>query len=108
MIKGVEISIDFVEFEGALTFGEAGKGAQVVKDFREGAVKYRGWIKRKYEASRRSGSAIVPLLESGGPLPIELELVNQNQELGAKSYRRMLKKKSDAGDHAEVDRLLSR
>lgn len=107
-IKGVEIGIEFVEFEADLTLGEGGKGTQVVKDFREGAAKYRGWIKRKYEAGRKSGNVIAPLLESGEPLPTEAGLSNQNQEFGAKAYRRMLKKKSDAGGQAEVDRFLSR
>lgn len=107
VIKGVEISIDFVEFEDNLTFGQDGKSAQVVKDFREGAVKYRDWIKRKYESDQKSGSPIAPLLESGESLPKELGLLNQNQEFGAKAYRRILKKKSDAGGYSEVDKLLS-
>lgn len=107
VIKGVEISIEFVEFDGDLTLGEDGKGAQVVKDFREGAAKYRGWMKGKYEAGRKSGGAIAPLLEAEKSLPAEVGLSNQNQEFGAKAYRRALKKKSDAGNHAEVDRLLS-
>lgn len=107
-IKGVEISIEYVEFEGGLTLGRADKGARVVSDFREGAAKYRGWIKGKYEAGRRSGSAIAPLLESTESLPEEVGLLNQNQEFGAKAYRRALRKRSDAGGHAEVGKLLSR
>jgi len=107
LIKGVEVSIDFVEFEDNLTFGPAGKGAEVVKDVREGAARYRSWIKRKYEAGRKSHSDLASLLESGGPLPAEIGLLNQNQEVGAKAYRRMLKKKSEAGDYTEVDKLLS-
>lgn len=107
-IKGVEIGTEFVELEDSVILGQRDKGAQVVKDVREGATKYRGWIKGKYESGKKLGSAIAPLLESEDPLPTEAGLLNQNQEFGAKAYRRRLKKKSDAGGYAEFDKLLSR
>lgn len=107
VVKGVEIGIEFVEFEDGSTLGQAGRGAQVVKDFREGAAKYRGWIKGKYEAGKKSGSAIAPLLESEEPLPAEVGLLNQSQEWGARAYRRKLRKKSVAGGYAEFNKLLS-
>jgi hypothetical protein len=107
VIKEVEVSIDFVEFEDNLVFGEGSNSAQVVKDFREGAVKYRDWIKRKYEGGRKSASSIVLLVESEESLSPEIGLLNQNQVFGAKAYRRLLKKKSDVGGHAEIDKLLS-
>lgn len=106
IIKRVEIGIDYVEFENNIVFGTDSKGAQVVKDAREGAVKYKNWIKRKYEDNRKSVKSIAPLMGSEESLPSDLNLINQNQEFGAKAYRRKLKKKFDTGDDSEVEKLL--
>lgn len=106
IIKRVEIAIDYVEFENDIIFGRDSKGSQVVKDVREGATKYKNWVKARYEYNRKSVKSIAPLLESGELLPSDLILPNQNQEIGAKTYRRKLKKKLDTGDDSEVEKIL--
>lgn len=106
IIKRVEIAIDYVEFENNIIFGRDSKGSQVVKDVREGAARYKNWVKARYEYNRKSVKSITPLLESGALLPSDLILLNQNQEIGAKTYRRKLKKKLDSGDDSEVEKIL--
>lgn len=105
-IKRVEISIDYVEFENDIIFGRDSKGSQVVKDIREGAARYKNWVKASYEYHRKSVKSIAPLVKDGELLPSDLSLLNQSQEIGAKTYRRKLKKKLDAGDDSEVEKLL--
>lgn len=105
-IKRVEISIDYVEFENDIIFGRDSKGSQVVKDIREGAARYKNWVKARYEYHRKSVKSIAPLVKDGELLPSDLRLLNHNQEFGAKIYRKKLKKKLDAGDDAEVEKLL--
>jgi hypothetical protein len=106
IIKRVEISIDYVEFENNIVFGRNSKGSQVVGDVRQGATKYKNWVKARYEYNRKSVKSIAPLLEDGELLPSDLSLLNENQEAGAKAYRKKLKKKFDIGDDSEVDKLL--
>lgn len=106
IIKRVEIAIDYVEFENNIIFGRDSKGSQTVKDIREGAARYKNWIKASYEYHRKSLKSIAPLVKDGELLPSDLILLNQNQEFGAKTYRKKLKKKLEAGDDAEVEKLL--
>ncbi len=106
IIKRVEVSIDYVEFENNIIFGRDSKGSQAVKDIREGAARYKNWVKASYEYHRKSLKSIASLVKDGELLPSDLILLNQNQEFGAKAYRRKLKKKLDAGADAEVEKLL--
>jgi hypothetical protein len=106
IVKRVEVSIDYVEFENNIIFGWDSKGSQVVKDIREGAARYKNWVKASYEYHRKSIKSIAPLVKDGELLPSDLILPNQNQEIGAKTYRRKLKKKLDAGDDSEVEKIL--
>jgi hypothetical protein len=106
IIKRVEIAIDYVEFENNIIFGRDSKGSQAVKDIREGAARYKNRVKASYEYHRKSLKSIAPLVKDGELLPSDLILLNQNQEFGAKTYRKKLRKKLDAGDDAEVEKLL--
>ena len=106
IIKRVEISIDYVEFENNIIFGRDSKGSEAVKDIREGAARYKNLVKARYEYNRKSLKSIAPLVKDEELLPSDLILLNQNQEFGAKVYRRKLKKKLDAGADAEVEKLL--
>lgn len=106
IIKRVEISIDFVEVENNIIFGRDSKGSQIVKDIREGATRYKNWVKASYEYHRKSIKSIAPLVKDGELLPGDLSLLNQSQEVGAKIYRKKLRKKLEAGDEAAVEKLL--
>ncbi|HEV2800768.1 MAG TPA: hypothetical protein VGW12_09745 [Pyrinomonadaceae bacterium] len=106
IIKRVEIRIDYVEVENEIVFGRNSKGSQVVKDIREGAARYKNWVKANYEYHRKSVKSIAPLVKDEELLPSDLILLNQSQEIGAKIYRKKLGKKLDAGDDAEVEKLL--
>lgn len=54
----------------------------------------------------KSLKSIAPLVKDGELLPSDLSLLNRNQEVGAKAYRKKLREKLDAGDDAEVEKLL--
>ncbi|MDT7604973.1 MAG: hypothetical protein QOF61_2970 [Acidobacteriota bacterium] len=64
VIKAVEVSVDFVEFDGDTRLGESDRGAQMVKDFREGAAKYKDWVAKKYKDNAKSINSLVPVLEN--------------------------------------------
>jgi hypothetical protein len=86
LIKAVEVRMDYVEFEDGTTIGPNRKGSILVGFSRDGAAKYKEWLKRKYLESGNSTDAIASLLMVKD-LPNEVGLTNPNQRTGARQYR---------------------
>lgn len=107
IIKGVEIWIEYVEFEDKTTLGSNEKGSQIIAGIREGATKYREWLAQRYVEKGRSAEAIVPLLQTDQPLP-KAGFENSYQEQGARAYRNRLRHIQDTRGAAQIERYLSR
>lgn len=108
VIKRIEISVEYVEFEDKTTLGPNEKGAQIIADIREGAAKYRNWLAQKYDENGRSTKAITTLLQQDQPLPNELGFKNSYQEQGARAYRTRLRHIQETLGAAQIERYLSR
>jgi len=90
VVKGIEVRIEYVEFDDKTTAGDSKKGAEVIADIRAGAAKYKRWLVQKYSEHGRSAEALIPLLQQNLPMPNELNIKKQNEELGARAYRTRL------------------
>jgi hypothetical protein len=89
VIKSIAVGIDYIDFGDNQPAGLNRKGSQIIGDMREGASKYKAWIKRKYNESGRSLDAVSALLDRN-PSASELGLQNSNQESGADMFRKYL------------------
>ncbi|HEX8846043.1 MAG TPA: hypothetical protein VF791_15435 [Pyrinomonadaceae bacterium] len=92
VIKGVTIRVDYVEFTDNSTAGLNQAGLRIITNIREGAVKYKEWLIRKYNQSGNSINAIVPLLEKDQPIPHDLDIRNGDQQQGVIFYRNYARK----------------
>lgn len=92
IVKGVEISLDFVEFENGATLGRDQQGSRVIRAMRAGAGKYREWLKRRYKLAGGSVAAVSSDIESDQSLPGELRFADANEEQGAKGYQSLLRR----------------
>jgi hypothetical protein len=81
------ITIDYLEFDNAEPLGRDSNGSRLLKEIRDGAVKYKGWLKQNYLASGRSMSSVKALLEQTRSVATDLGIDGQS-EIGAESYRR--------------------
>lgn len=81
------VGIDYAEFDNGTRLGPNKNGSQVVKQIRDGAVRYKEWLKQKYLTSGRSISAINQILERTTPVGPDLG-IEGDLEIGAKEYRR--------------------
>ena len=106
VIKGIEVYIDYVEFEDSTSMGPDVEGSKLIKDFREGAVKYKSWLAR--ESKQKSIETIIQSVqrEKGLELP-EIGLNNISQKEGARRYGIGLRKLYKQGGPTEVKRYLS-
>lgn len=104
VIKGMEVYIDYVEFKDGTGLGPNENGARYIKDFRDGASKYKDWLVEKYK--RKSIDAVLQSLQSNDPVT-GVEFDNSHQEQGAKFYQRRLRKVYEARGRAEVQKYLS-
>jgi hypothetical protein len=92
VIKGVAISVDYVEFGDNSMAGPNRSGSRIITDIREGAAKYKQWLIQKYNQNGKAINAIVPLLENDQPIPYESGIQNGDQQQGAKFYRNYARK----------------
>jgi hypothetical protein len=104
-IKEVGIYIDYVEFEDGTGLGPNQNGSRFIKDFRDGASKYKKLLAEKYQ--EKSIDAAIELLQSDNPLP-ESEFKSSYQEQGASFYRRRLRKINETRGRAEVQKYLAK
>ena len=106
VVKGIEVKIAYVEFEDRTTAGDGKKGADIIADFRAGAAKYRAWLFQRYAEHGKKPEAIIPLLKQDLPVPSELDLKRQNEELGARAYRTRLRKIAETKGASEIPKHL--
>lgn len=93
VIKGIDINIDYVEFEDKTTLGPNEAGSTIIADLRKGKAKYKTWLTQEYFKRGKSVAAIVQLLQKDSPIPSDLDFSNFHEETGAKQYRNLLRKK---------------
>lgn len=108
IIKRVEITVDYVEFEDTTTIGHNEKGSQVIASIREGATKYKRWLVQKYIKDGRRVESIISLLQNNQPLVEALGDENLFQEQGAKAYRKYLHDMHNKQGASQVERLLNK
>ena len=104
VIKGVEVYIDYVEFEDNTSMGPNKEGSRIINDLREGAVKYKSWLAR--ESKQKSIDTVIQSLQSDEGLP-EIGLNNFTQKEGARRYGIGLRKLYKSRGPTEVQRYLS-
>lgn len=105
-IVGVEISIDYVEFENNTSLGPDKEGSRIIRAMRVGAQKYKSWLKVRYKTRGGSIAAVASDIETSQSLPAELQLTDFNEQQGAIAYRRRLEKLIQTSGPAEAKRLL--
>jgi len=106
VVKGIEVKVDYVEFDDRTTAGDSKKGADIIGDFRAGAAKYRAWLFQRYAEHGKSPEAIIPLLKQDLPVPGELDIEKQNEELGARAYRTRLRIIAETKGASEIPKHL--
>ena len=106
IVKGVEIRIDYVEFEDGTEKGADRAGSHIIKAMRSGAVKYREWLRAQYVSNGKSFSAIVPLLKNNDSPPAGLHFNNSN--VGSSPRRGISTRSSPVGISWRVNRNASR
>lgn len=111
VIKGLEVGVDYVEFEDGTALGPNQTGSAILVDMREGAKKYKKWLAQEHIKQAKSVSPCISLLQSDQPLPNvsgEFEFKNSDEKNGAKAYRTRLKKICDTQGAAEAEKYLLR
>jgi hypothetical protein len=88
-ITGEVVSIDYVEFDDHTTLGPDKHTSATINAYREGAAKYKAWIRSEYQKHDRNVSAILPLLDEK-TLPSSLALTGKASG-GANVWRVHLK-----------------
>ncbi len=105
VVKGIEVWIDYVEFDDQTAAGPNRVGSRIVSDIRAGAAKYKAWLVDKYRQSGNSVAAVVPLLDTHLRRE-ELGIRSGEEEHGAIAYqnhaRRLTREKGPQG----LDRFL--
>jgi hypothetical protein len=91
IVKGVVAKIDYVEFEDGTILGANENGGRIISLMRDGATKYKNWLVQQYIENKKSVNTVVALLQAND-LPIELKFNSQHQNLGAKLYRRYMRR----------------
>ena len=87
LLKGLEIKIDYVEFEDKSTAGADTAGSRIINTMREGAAEYKSWLVQQYKKSGDSLNAVVPILQSRD-IPSELNFNDMYLKEGARIYRK--------------------
>jgi hypothetical protein len=105
VIKGVVMSIDYVEFEDKATLGPDRNGSQVIAAGRAGAARYKEWLVKLYRQEGKPAEAIGTLLNDQD-YPPELSLGDPGVRRGADYYRNRLREARAARGVGEIKRLL--
>lgn len=89
-VKRVQVSIDYVEFDGGTSLGPNtdGRSSKQIALVREGATSYKEWLVQMYENSRGSLNLVVQQLQSES-IPETLKIGNAQMQ-GAYAYRKRL------------------
>lgn len=105
VIKGIEVYIDYVEFEDSTSMGSDVEGSKLINDFRAGAVKYKSWLAK--ESKQKSIDTLIQSTQSDEELQTEIGLNNITQKEGARRYGIALRKLYKQRGPTEVQKYLS-
>ena len=106
VIKGIEVYIDYVEFEDGTSMGPDVEGSKLIKDFRAGAEKYKSWLAK--ESKQKSIDTLIQSRQSDEELQKpEIGLNNITQKEGARRYGIALRKLYKQRGPMEVQKHLS-
>jgi hypothetical protein len=106
--SGVEVRIDYVEFEDKTSIGSNTQGAKMIRSMREGAVKYKAWLVQQYKRKNMDDRGVAALLEDG-ELPKELNFGNDpDLNEGARLYRRIMRSVYTSQGAVELKRHLDK
>jgi hypothetical protein len=90
-VSGVNIRIDYVEFEDKTSIGPNTQGSKMIGSMREGAAKYKAWLVQQYKQGGMDEQATAALLDATD-LPKELNFDgNPDLSEGARFYRRVVR-----------------
>lgn len=107
-VSGVELHLDYVEFEDKTSIGPNMQGSKMIGSMREGAAKYKAWLVQQYKRSGMDEQAIVSLLDATD-LPKELNFTGDaDLSEGARLYRRVLHSIYTSKGAAELRHYLSK
>jgi hypothetical protein len=104
-ITGEVVSIDYVEFDDHTTLGPNKHTSATINANREGAAKYKAWIRSEYQKHDRNVSAILPLLDEK-TLPPSLGLTGTARG-GANMWRVHLKEHYQAHGKEGLEEVLN-
>jgi hypothetical protein len=108
VIVGINLRIDYVEFDDGTSIGSDSKGGQVIKSVREGAARYKRWLVKKCAADKSDADGMVPLLQQSDT-PAESQIGDdKNMKEGATIYRNFLLSVYERQGRAELKRLLDK
>lgn len=107
-VTGVEVHIDYVEFEDKTFTGTNIHGSKAFGSMREGAVRYKEWLAQQYKRGGLDEQAMAALLDASD-LPQELNF-NGDPDLsqGARFYRSIMRGVYTSKGAAELKRYLSK
>ena len=106
VIKGIEVYIDYVEFEDSTSMGPDVEGSKLIGDFRAGAVKYKSWLAK--ESKQKSIDTLIQSTQKDEELQTpEIGLNNITQKEGARRYGIALRKLYKQRGPTEVQKYLS-
>jgi hypothetical protein len=88
-VIGLEVRVDFVEFEDGTFMGVNEKGEKLISFIRDGASKYKTWLFNEYIESKKSITKVISQIQQT-ETPKELNFSSEQQKLGASIYRKYL------------------
>jgi hypothetical protein len=106
-VSGVELHVDYVEFEDKTSIGANAQGSKMVGSMREGAAKYKAWLVQQYQRAGKNAQTAADLLDAND-LPKELDFGDADLSEGARFYRRVLRSIYTSKGAAELRRYLSK
>jgi hypothetical protein len=106
-VKGVQVIVDFVEFDDKSTAGaDAGGSSKRIRETRDGAAKFKDWLKRAYQKNGLNADVLNAVL--GASVPEELGLTTTQQKHGATVYRDWLRQVYQNQGAASVETVLKK
>lgn len=104
VIVSVTLKIDYVLYVDGSSYGAGSEGERTVLSAREGAKKYKTFLRENYTKAGKSLVTVVPLLEQDTKLD-QLKLTASESE-GAARYRLYLLKTFRTKGEAEIERYI--
>ncbi|HEX8685904.1 MAG TPA: hypothetical protein VF654_05360, partial [Pyrinomonadaceae bacterium] len=105
-VSGVELHLDYVEFEDKTSIGLNTQSSKMISAMREGAAKYKAWLVRQYKRGGNNEQAVAGLIESS-ELPKEFDSGDGDLREGAQFYRRLLLSIYTSKGNEELKRYLN-